>query len=119
MIYLSAAMIGGYLLDLLLGDSARHSASRLCHRKLIQICERMTRRLSPDTDAGQCAAGTVTAVLVILITTAQFPASFFYFLWQWNHLIFYCLQGLLFYRMVAVKSLKGESMKVNRAPCRG
>lgn len=50
--------------------------------------------------------------IIVLICSVLFPSVILYIAWRLNKLLFYTLQAWMFYRMLAIKSLKNESMKV-------
>ena len=108
----------GFGLDLLFGDPAwfYHPVRLIGH--LISLLERILRRVFPKTPAGERAAGAVMAVLTVSVT--GFCALLWCRLWDlfgmWGGL---AGRAFLCYRLLAVRSLRDESMKVYGALGRG
>lgn len=109
-----AALCIGFLLDLCFGDPHWMPHPVRWIGRLIEKTEHLTRRIFPDTQAGTRMAGTVMALAVLTVSTAV-P---FFLLWgtYWIHpLLRLALESIMCYQILAVKSLRVESMKVFHA----
>lgn len=100
-----------FLLDLLIGDPYFLPHPIRWIGKGIRGGEKLLRRIFPDTEKGQLAAGVVLGIIIPLIC---FFLSFLvlfaaYWLNLWLGVV---LETILCYQILAVKSLKKESMKV-------
>lgn len=107
------ALVLGFLIDLLLGDPRwLYHPVRIIGNG-ISALEKILRKIFPATPQGERAAGCVL-VLLICIGSAGIP-----FLLLWGaysiHTVFgIILETFMCYQMLAVKSLKTESMRVYR-----
>lgn len=101
----------GFLLDLLLGDPHTWWHPVRAIGWLITVLERWLRRLFPTGSRGELAAGRFLVVLVLLITggSAWAVLTITTLLHPALGLVTSCL---MCYQILAVKSLKTESMKV-------
>ena len=108
------AVVIGAVLDLLLGDpqTAWHPICLIGY--LIAFLEKVTRKLFPKTKTGERAAGALCAVLVVTISTA-IPAALLYVAYTANFWLGVLVDAVLFYFVLAAKTLKKESMNVGRA----
>ncbi|MDY2629174.1 MAG: adenosylcobinamide-phosphate synthase CbiB [Lachnospiraceae bacterium] len=103
----------GFVLDLILGDPQWLWHPIRAIGKWISICEKLIRKLFPDTEKGLLAGGFLLVVLVTGMSTAL-PLAI---LWAahmvspWLRLV---LESIMCYQLLATKSLKTESMKVYR-----
>jgi adenosylcobinamide-phosphate synthase len=107
----TAALLIGFILDLLFGDprSLPHLIRGM--GKLIQCLEYKLRRLLPRTARGELWGGGILAFFMVLLCGAL-PILLLrglYRLWPWAGLL---LEGLLCWQLLATRSLKEESMKV-------
>nr|WP_297873266.1 adenosylcobinamide-phosphate synthase CbiB [uncultured Blautia sp.] len=105
------ALVLGFFIDLLVGDPRwlYHPVRIIGHG--ISFLENHLRTCFPKTEKGERRAG---FLLVILICTgsAAVPFGILYLAYR-IHLVFgICLEILMCYQMLAVKSLKDESMRV-------
>lgn len=112
---LRTAAIGiGFLLDLCLGDPHTWWHPVRAIGRLIVILERLLRRLIPAGSRSEQAAGRLLVVLVLLITGGSAWAVL-----KISELIHpglrFAAACLMCYQVLAVKSLKTESMKVFQA----
>lgn len=106
-----AALLTGYLLDLLFGDPRRIYHPVRIIGNLISVLEKGIRRLFPQTRNGERAGGTVLTALVILISTFV-PALFLFVAYRIHPVLCWLLASFWSWQILATKSLKTESMKV-------
>ena len=106
-----AALLTGYVLDLIFGDPRQIYHPIRIIGNLIAVLEKGIRKVFPKTSKGELAGGTVLVVLVVLICTAV-PAALLG-LAAWIHpVIYWLLASFWCWQILATKSLKTESMKV-------
>ncbi|MDO4270177.1 MAG: adenosylcobinamide-phosphate synthase CbiB [Eubacteriales bacterium] len=112
--YVTCAVLLGFLLDSLFGDPLRrlHPVSLL--GKLAALGERLFRRLFPKTAKGETAAG---VLLWLLVCGAGFAAPFFLlrFLRGVNFYLGFAAEALLCWQIFARKSLAEAGAHVRRA----
>lgn len=101
----------GFILDLILGDpySLPHPVRLI--GKGIQLGEKLLRRIFPDTEKGQLAAGTMLGIMIPLLCFFL-PFAVLFFLYKINLWLGVFAETIMCYQILAVKSLKKESMKV-------
>ncbi len=105
-LYSSAALAAGFLLDLLLGDPRRWPHLIRAMGGLIQ---RLEQRLYPLPH--RSFHGALLALITLLTFTAC-PALLLYLAWQLSPWLYWALETLLCWQLLAVKSLRLESGKV-------
>lgn len=108
----------GFVMDLLLGDPRwLYHPVRLIG-KLISLGEKIIRSCLPKNKAGERTGGFLLVVLVVGISTAVpfFLLRWLYEVCWWPALL---LEAFFCYQLLAVKSLKDESMKVYDALKKG
>ena len=106
-----AALLTGYVLDLIFGDPRQIYHPIRIIGDLIAVLEKGIRKVFPKTSKGELAGGTVLVVLVVLICTAV-PAALLG-LAAWIHpVVYWLLASFWCWQILATKSLKTESMKV-------
>ena len=106
-----AALLTGYVLDLIFGDPRQIYHPIRIIGNLIAVLEKGIRKVFPKTSRGELAGGTVLVVLVVLICTAV-PAALLG-LAAWIHpAVYWLLASFWCWQILATKSLKTESMKV-------
>lgn len=106
-----AALLTGYVLDLIFGDPRQIYHPIRIIGNLIAVLEKGIRKVFPKTSKGELAGGTMLVVLVVLICTAV-PAALLG-LAAWIHPVLYWLLASFWcWQILATKSLKTESMKV-------
>lgn len=111
MILWLAPLLLAFLLDLLVGDPYFLPHPIRLIGKAIETGEKMLRKLFPKTQGGQVAAGIVLGIAIPLLA---FFLSFF-ILWaayKVNLWVGMGLETIMCYQILAIKSLKKESMKV-------
>lgn len=106
-----AALLLGFLLDLCFGDPHWLPHPVRLIGWLIQKLETFLRAHFPKTKRGEQAAGVLLAVLVPLLSLFAVGALLFLFR-KINVWLYFSLETLLCYQMLAAKSLRTESMKV-------
>lgn len=106
-----AALLTGYVLDLIFGDPRQIYHPIRIIGNLIAVLEKGIRKVFPKTSKGELVGGTVLVVLVVLICTAV-PAALLG-LAAWIHpVVYWLLASFWCWQILATKSLKTESMKV-------
>ena len=106
-----AALIVGYGLDLLLGDSSFLYHPIRVIGNLIALLEKWLRKVFPKTPKGELAGG---VFLVILVCLAGYgvPALLLFAAFKIHPVIGLLLEVLWCWQIPATKCLKDESMKV-------
>ncbi len=109
-----AALVLGFVLDMLLGDPQWLPHPIRAIGWLISKCENMLRHIFPASKAGQRAAGVVLVILVAGISTVLAVLLLWaaYSVSPWLGLI---VETVICYQMIATRSLEVESTKVARA----
>lgn len=105
------ALVLGFFIDLLVGDPRwlYHPVRIIGHG--ISFLEKHLRTCFPKTEKGEQRAGFLL-VLLVCAGSATVPFGILYLAYR-IHLVFgICLEILMCYQMLAVKSLKDESMRV-------
>ncbi len=101
----------GFVLDLILGDPHWLWHPIRAIGSWISICEKLIRKLFPDTEKGLLAGGVLLVVLVTGLSTA-IPFAILlaaHMVSPWLRLV---LESIMCYQLLATRSLKTESMKV-------
>lgn len=111
MLYTTIAILLGFLLDLCFGDPCWMPHPIRLIGALIAKSEAFLRRCFPQTPSGERAAG-VCMTLFVSFLSAVVPALLLWGAWALSPFLFLALQALMCYQILAVKSLKTESMKV-------
>ena len=107
-------LVGGFLLDCLLGDPHNPWHPICLIGYLISFLEKKIRKLFPKQPKGEFYGGLVMAVLVLFISTAVpivlLKAA------KWIHpYLALVLEIIMCYQLLAARSLRDESMKVYHA----
>ncbi len=111
LIYAGAALAVGYFADLVFGDPRwLYHPVRLIGNIIVWL-EKIIRRIMPKGQKGELAGGTLMVVATLLLWGA---ASWIlvYLFFKWNVIAGIILECFMCYQMLAVKSLRDESMKV-------
>lgn len=111
--YILPAVLIGFVIDLLLGDPVFFLHPVRLIGKSISLLERLLRDVFPQTKAGERAAGLCLTVLVAGYSIVL-PLFFLEMIYRWNNWAGLLAEALLCYQLLAMKSLKDESMKVYR-----
>lgn len=105
------ALVIGFFLDLLIGDPHfLYHPIRLVGN-LISVTEKGLRKVFPKTEKGELTAGIFLVIIVTGISTAV-PSLILYGAWRMNPWLYFAVQAVMCYQLLATKSLKDESMKV-------
>ncbi len=106
-----AALLTGYVLDLLFGDPRQIYHPIRIIGNLISVLEKGIRKVFPKTPGGELAGGVVLVFLTVGISTAV-PAVLLAIA-AWIHpAVYWALASFWSWQILATKSLKTESMKV-------
>ena len=108
------AMVIGFGLDLLLGDPQGWPHPVAAIGRLIAALERGLRRIFPATPGGERAAGGVLWLLTVL-TAAGVPALALWLCHRVSPWLRLAAESAMCWQILAVKSLRVESMKVHDA----
>lgn len=105
------ALVLGFLIDLLLGDPRwlYHPVRMIGNG--ITLLEKMLRRIFSKTAKGERTAG-LFLVLLICIGSGGVPFLLLYLAYHIHTVLGIVLETFMCYQMLAVKSLKAESMRV-------
>ena len=104
----------GFLLDLIFGDPHWLYHPVRFIGKMIETGEKLLRPRFPKTPGGERAAGTVLAVVVVLLSFLL-PLCLLWLLGLIHPACAFIAEVFFCYQILAVKSLKTESMKVYAA----
>ena len=113
-IWTLAALLLGFALDCIFGDPHGFPHPIVAIGKLIDLLDRLLRRIFPKTKAGELTAGGVLWLLVVAVCFAL-PLGILYLcalVSPWIHL---AVESVMCWQILAAKSLKTESMKVYSA----
>ena len=107
-------LMGGFLLDCLLGDPHNpwHPICLIGH--LISFLEKKIRHLFPKNQNGELAGGTLLVLLVLVISTVV-PILILMAARLLHPYLALVLEMIMCYQLLAARSLRDESMKVYRA----
>lgn len=109
--YAGAALLAGYAADLIFGDPRwLYHPVRLIGN-LIALLEKLIRKIMPVSKEGELAGGFITVVLVLLLCGIV-PWVLLHLVFGLNVVAGVILEAFMCYQLLAVKSLKDESMKV-------
>lgn len=105
------ALVLGFILDLLIGDPHfLYHPIRLVGN-LISVTEKGLRKIFPKTEKGELTAGVFLMLIVTGISTAV-PCLLLYGARRLNPWLYFAVQTVMCYQLLATRSLKDESMKV-------
>lgn len=111
MIATTLSIILGFLLDLCVGDPYFLPHPVRFIGTVITAFERLFRKTFGKTARGEFAAGIMMNISVLLISTV-IPIAILWVAELISPVIFVIVQGVMCYQILAIKSLKVESMKV-------
>ena len=105
------ALLLGFFIDLLLGDPRwLYHPVRIIGNG-ISFFEKHLRNLFPKTEKGERKAGLALVILICLLS-GLIPFVILYIGYQIHTILGIVIESFFCYQMLAVKSLKQESMKV-------
>lgn len=107
------ALLLGFFIDLFLGDPRWLYHPVRIIGKGISFFEKHLRNLFPKTEKGENKAGLMLVILICLLS-GLIPFSILYSAYKIHTAIGIIIETFFCYQMLAVKSLKQESMKVYR-----
>ena len=107
----AAALVLGFGMDLLLGDPHGLPHPVIFIGKLITLLEGALRRRFPKTAAGERAAGGVLWTITALVSAAV-PAAVLFFCGLVSPWLRFAAESVMCWQILAVKSLRVESMRV-------
>ena len=114
MMWSLAALVIGFCIDLLVGDPHSFPHPVVLIGKCISVLERVLRCICPKTPAGERAAGAILWGAVVIISTAV-PALLLWLCGLVSPWLRLALESVMCWQILAVKSLRDESMKVYEA----
>ena len=105
------ALCAGFVLDFCVGDP-RWLYHPICAiGNWIAFLEKKLRKIFPKTPSGEKIAG-VFLVILVLLFSAGIPLAVLILLYRWNFWAGLVVETFWCYQLLAMKSLKTESMKV-------
>ena len=108
----------GFTIDLLIGDPHGFPHPVILIGKLIASLERLLRRIFPKTSAGERSAGIVLWVIVVVLS-AGIPLLILYLCGKVSPWLRIAAESIMCWQILALRSLRDESMKVHTALTRG
>ena len=109
-----AALVIGFCIDLLVGDPHGFPHPVVLIGKCISVLERGLRCICPKTPSGERAAGAILWGAVVIVSTAV-PALLLWLSGLVSPWLRLALESVMCWQILAVKSLRDESMKVYEA----
>ncbi len=109
--YTIAALAAGFILDLIIGDPRWMYHPVCVIGNAIAYLEKKIRKIFPKTQRGELWGGVLEVVLICLLS-GGIPFGILYILYKSFPLAGFLLETFWCYQLLAVKSLKTESMKV-------
>ena len=106
-----AALVIGFCIDLLVGDPHSFPHPVVLIGKCISVLERGLRCICPKTPSGERAAGAILWGAVVIVSTAV-PALLLWLSGLLSPWLRLALESVMCWQILAVKSLRDESMKV-------
>ena len=101
----------GFLIDLILGDPYNVPHPVVLIGKAITLCEKTVLKIFPKTDRGMFFGGIFICVVVMVLSMAV-PAAILYFFGRISPYFRFAAGCIMCWQIIAVKSLKKESMNV-------
>jgi adenosylcobinamide-phosphate synthase len=112
--YPAAALLTGFILDMLFGDPQGFPHIVRFMGGLIAALEKALRAMLPPTEQGERRGGALLVIIVSLICWGV-PFAALSLSYRVSPLLGYAMESFLCYQLLAVKSLKAESMKIYRS----
>lgn len=113
-IWTLAALLLGFVLDCIFGDPHGFPHPIVAIGKLIDLLDRLLRRIFPKTKAGELTAGGILWLLVVAVCFAL-PLGILYLCSLVSPWLRLAVESVMCWQILAAKSLKTESMKVYSA----
>ena len=107
----TGAMVIGFLFDIAIGDPPRFPHIVRLMGALVSKLEKLTRHVLPKTQRCELIGGIVLAAVIMLIFTGSVLAGLI-FAYRFSILLGLAIESLLCGHILAIKSLRTESMKV-------
>ena len=111
MMWSLAALVIGFCIDLLVGDPHSFPHPVVLIGKCISVLEWVLRCVCPKTPSGERAAGAILWGAVVIISTAV-PALLLWLCGLVSPWLRLALESVMCWQILAVKSLRDETMKV-------
>ena len=111
MIETTVAIAVGFIIDLFLGDPYSIPHPVVFIGKLISLCEKTVRKIFPESDRGLFIGGIFICIAVMSVSTAV-PIVILYLAGKISIYLKFIIECIMCWQIIAVKSLKRESMKV-------
>ena len=108
---ITLCILVGFLIDLVLGDPYNIPHPVVLIGKGITLCEKTALKLFPKTDKGKFLGGIFICVVVMVLSMAV-PAVILYFFGRISPYLRFAAGCIMCWQIIAVKSLKKESMNV-------
>ena len=109
--YYAAALMAGFILDLVFGDPKWMYHPVIFIGKTISFLEKNIRKILPRTPSGELMGG-IVLVLLTLIASGGIPCIILYAAGLIHPAIQWAAGAFMCYQLLAVKCLRDESMKV-------
>ena len=109
--YYAAALMAGFVLDLVFGDPKWMYHPVIFIGKTISFLEKNIRKILPRTPSGELMGG-IVLVLLTLIASGGIPCIILYAAGLIHPAIQWAAGAFMCYQLLAVKCLRDESMKV-------
>lgn len=106
-----AALVIGFLIDLLVGDPHSIPHPVVGIGKLISFWEAKLRRIFPETPKGENIAGCILWVIVVVISSGV-PALLLWLCDAISPWLRFVMESIMCWQILATRSLRDESMKV-------
>lgn len=110
-IWILPAVLAGFFIDLLVGDPRWLYHPVCIIGNAVTACEKWLRACFPKTEKGERMAGRIL-VLCIVSGSVCIPGALLFFAYRLHPVAGFLLETCMCWQMLAVKSLKTESMKV-------
>ena len=108
----------GFIIDLLIGDPHGFPHPVILMGKLITFLEKQFRKIFPETHSGEKCAGAVLWVIVASLSTG-IPLLILHLCGMVSPWLRITAESIMCWQILALRSLRDESMKVHTALTRG
>lgn len=106
-------LIIGYVIDNIVGDPPGLPHPIRAIGNLIALGEKIIRRIFPKGKVGQQIGGGFLTIFVVVVSFS-IPFFLLLLLYEQSYLLGIVTEGFMCYQILAIKSLKSESMKVHK-----